>query len=424
MKSVDLYIGPIRRLVTPLGKHAQRGRDMGRVLDIPDAAIAVEDGRIVALGRHKSLRRQFRGKRTIEAGSWLATPGFVDSHTHALFASPRSREYGMKIRGATYQQIAKAGGGILNSCDELRATTSAKLKNNLRRVLSRMRSQGTTCAEVKSGYGLDLESEIRMLKVIREVGLEDIVRIVPTFLGAHEVPREYKGRKAQFVRDLVIDWIPEVARRGLAEFCDVFCDQGVFNSKDSAIILYVAREHGLKPKIHSDEFKAIGGTELAAQIGAISADHLAAVTAKGIKALKNSSTVATLLPATCLTLDFEKWPPARELISSGIPVALATDCNPGSSMTESLPLVMSLACNKMRMTPQETLCAVTLNGAAALDRAHLSGSLQIDKFADISFWNASCIEEIPYHMNGNLCAGTIIGGDESIQTSTNLSPYR
>ncbi|MGE4158818.1 MAG: amidohydrolase family protein, partial [Planctomycetota bacterium] len=247
---------------------------------------------------------------------------------------------------------------------------------------------------------------------------------VPTFLGAHEVPREYKGKKSQFVRDLVIDWIPEVAKRGLAEFCDVFCDQGVFTSKDSAIILYVAREHGLKPKIHSDEFKAIGGTELAAQIGAHSADHLAAITAKGIKALKGSSTVATLLPATCLTLDFERWPPARELIAEGIPVALATDCNPGSSMTESLPLVMSLACNRMRMTPQETLSAVTLNGAAALDRAHLCGSLQIDKFADISFWNATCLEEIPYHMNGNLCVGTIIGGDEWIQSSMNLSPYQ
>ncbi|MGE4159612.1 MAG: imidazolonepropionase, partial [Planctomycetota bacterium] len=169
MKSVDLYIGPIRRLVTPLGKTAQKGRDMGRVLDIPDAALAVHDGRIRAIGRHKSLRRQFRGKRTVEADSWLATPGFVDSHTHALFASPRSREYGMKIRGATYQEIAKAGGGILNSCDELRETPTSKLKTNLRRVLSRMRSQGTTTAEVKSGYGLNLESEIRMLKVIRDV---------------------------------------------------------------------------------------------------------------------------------------------------------------------------------------------------------------------------------------------------------------
>ncbi|HEX6200867.1 MAG TPA: imidazolonepropionase [Thermoanaerobaculia bacterium] len=363
---------------------------------LPGGALLVDDGRIVEVGTEAELARRLPGAERVDCGGGVLTPGLVDSHTHAVFGRWRADEYALRARGVPYMEIARRGGGINASVRDLRERSEAELVALTRERLGPLLALGTTTVEVKSGYGLTTEAELRMLRVVRALDAEGPLDLVPTFLGGHEVPPEYRDRPAAYVDLLVDEMIPAVAEAGLARFCDVFMEPGVFDAAHTRRILRAGLEHGLVPKLHADELENSGGAELAAELGAASADHLGAISDAGIAALAASDTVATLLPGTLFFLGRTRYAPARKLLDAGATVALATDFNPGSSASPSLPLVMTIACSQMGMDPLEALVAATCGGARALRLDDGRGTLVPGAPADLVLWDAADHREIPY----------------------------
>jgi imidazolonepropionase len=351
----------------------------------------------------------------VDAAGGLVTPGLIDAHTHLVFAGTREAEWQMRARGAGYLEILEAGGGILSTVAATRAASDADLLAGARSRLSEMLANGTTTAEAKSGYGLDVETELRELDMIGRLDREGPVQLVPTFLGAHAVPAEFRDRPdgvAEYVDAVIGEQLPAVARQGIARFCDVFCERGVFSAEQSARILGAARDAGLALRLHADELAPSGGAELAAEIGCASADHLAAPSDEGVAALARAAAgdrpvVATLLPATSWFLGKHHFAPARRFIDAGIPVALATDLNPGTSPTVSLPLVMSIACLEMGLTPAEALVAATINAAHSLGLGAEIGSIEPGKQADLVVWGVPSVDQLPYWL-GARPARTVI----------------
>ncbi|MEB3286569.1 MAG: imidazolonepropionase [Vampirovibrionales bacterium] len=335
-------------------------------------------------------------------------PGLIDSHTHPVFAGDRAKEFEQRLQGVSYQEIAANGGGIQTTVKATREASEEELFALAKKRLERMLSFGVTSVEAKSGYGLDRQSELKSLRVIARLQQALQMRIVPTYMGAHDIPDEYKANPDQYVQRLCDELIPEVAESALAEFCDVFCDEGYFNAEQSRAILQAAQNHGLGIRIHADEFKAIGGCEVAGDLKAASADHLLNITDSGIAALKAGETVATLLPGTAFYLRLP-YAPAKKILEAGIPLALATDFNPGSCMSENLQLVMTLACLQMRMTPAEVIKAVTIQAAKALKLEHQKGSLALGKSPDFVVFDVANYQELLYHFGVNFVEHVVIG---------------
>ena len=399
-ESVDLLLVRAGQLVTLAGPARPRsGREQGELAIVPDGALAVSRGILVAAGPTKALRARFAAKEVLDARGAVVTPGLVDPHTHAVFAGSREREFEMRAAGRSYREIAEAGGGILSSVEALRKAPTSALVRAARARVAEMRRQGTTTVEIKSGYGLRARDELRSLEAARAVGA------VPTFLGAHAVPR---GRTSTSYVDEVIRMLPRA--RKLARFCDVFCEPGAFRLAESRRVLEAAKRAGFGLKIHAEEFEASGGAELAAELGAVSADHLMAVTDRGIAALARAGTIAVLLPGTSVFLGGGRVAPARALIAAGVPVALGTDCNPGSCTATGLPLVMTLAVARLGMSPAEALAACTVNAAWAVGEGAAAGTLEPGKRADWVVWNARDYREIPYWFGANLASKVFRAG--------------
>ncbi|MBQ3920647.1 MAG: imidazolonepropionase [Firmicutes bacterium] len=408
-QSGDMLIFNIGTLATPEGRAAKRGADQGRIRLLEDAWILVRDGVVseVGSGGAPELKASDgRETRRVDAGGRLVTPGLVDAHTHLVFGGWRQNEMEMKLKGAGYLDILNAGGGIHSTVAATRKASKQELYDKARKALGEMLAFGTTSCEAKSGYGLDRDNELKQLEVVRDLDASHPIDLASTFLGAHAIPKEFKERREDYVRFLCEEMIPEVASLKLAEFCDVFCETGVFTADESREILEAGKRYGLIPKIHADEIDAIGGSELAGETGAISAEHLIAVQDSGIESMAKGGTVACLLPATSFYLG-ANFAPARKFINAGVPVAAATDFNPGSCPNLNMQLVINLCCLKYKMTPEEALTAVTLNGAAAMDRADSIGSIEPGKLADIVIWDAPDLNYICYRLGSDL-AGTVI----------------
>ena len=382
------------------GERRKRGGAMREAGVVEDGAVVVEGGRIAWVGPTRELPPVGAGAEVVDCSGRVVLPAFVDSHTHLLFAGSREDEWEQRLRGRTYQEIAAAGGGILATVRRVRQASKEELKDLARPRLRRLLEFGIGTVEVKSGYGLSPADELKCLEAVADLNAEGPLELVPTFLGAHAVPPEFRGDRDGYVRLLCEEMLPEVARSGLAEFCDVFCETGVFSVAESERILTKARALGLRLKLHADELSPLGGAELAARLRAASADHLLQVTDAGIEALAASDVVATLLPGTAFFLGAE-FAPARRLIDRGATVALATDCNPGTCPTENLPLVGAMACARMGMTPAESVNALTLNAAAAVGRSDRVGSLAPGKQADLAVFSVPDYRRLFYHFGIN-----------------------
>lgn len=401
-----LLINNIGLLATPLGKTARRGAEQGSVSFLRGAWVLCEGGKIEAVGTGKAPE----AGRVLDAQGKLVTPGLVDAHTHLIFGGWRQNELGLKLHGVTYLEILARGGGILSTVRATRAATEEELTDKARAALDEMLRLGVTTVEAKSGYGLDLETELRQLRAIRRLNEEHPVDLAATFLGAHAVPEEYKSDREAYIRLLCDEVIPAVAREKLAEFCDVFCETGVFSAEESRRILEAGRKNGLIPKIHADEIDPIGGSQLTEAVGAISAEHLIVCPPEGIDAMARAGTVACCLPATSFYLG-STFAPVRDMIKAGVPVALASDFNPGSCPSLNLQFVMNLGCLKYRMTPEEVLTAVSLNAAAAIDRADRIGSVEPGKQADLVIWDAPDLDYVCYRLGSNLVGRVVKKGE-------------
>jgi imidazolonepropionase len=410
----DLLVRNARELVTVAGSGGpRRGSAMAEIGLVEDGAVAVKDGRILAVGKTAEVLSRVKvdeGTTVLDASGKVVTPGLVDPHTHAVFAGSREYELEMKIAGAGYLEILARGGGILDTVRATRAATRDELIAAGLKHLGQMLAQGTTTAEVKSGYGLTLEDEVKILEVVRELARRQPVELVPTFLGAHAVPPEYKDDPEGYVALVTEEMLPVVAGEKLAVFCDVFCEEGVFSVPQTRRILARAGELGLKPKLHADEITPLGGAELAVEMGAVSADHLVRVSPEGIRRLAGARTVAVLLPATTFCLMGSSYAPAREMIERGVAVALASDFNPGSSPVNSLPVVMGIACRQLKMKPAEVITALTINAAHAIGRAGEVGSLEPGKKADLVIFDAPTYRYLPYRFGTNLVQTVVKSG--------------
>jgi imidazolonepropionase len=372
----------LRQLVTCAGPAPRAGTRQRDVDIIRDGAVAWNADRIAYAGPDADLPPALADAAAIDGRSYSLLPGFVDAHTHALYGGDRRDELRRRLGGATYAQIAAEGGGIVSTVAATRAASEDRLVSAARPRLLEMLASGTTTVEIKSGYGLDLEHELKMLRAVARLRSELPLDIVPTFMGAHEIPIEYRSRRDAYVRLVIDEMIPAVAGAGLAEWCDVFCETGVFTPAEAIAILEAGKRHGLKPRIHADELGASGGSQVAAEVAARSADHLVFADAASIEALAGAGTVATLLPNAAFYLKLGRFAPARALIEAGVPVALATDVNPGGGFSPSMPFAITIACFAMGLTFEEALTAATINGAFALDRHDSVGSLEIGKLMD------------------------------------------
>lgn len=374
-----------------------------------NAALVVRDGRVAGIIPAQEVMSRYPGAAIVNCEGGVLTPGFVDSHTHAVFGGWRAAEYEMRARGMDYMEIARQGGGINASVRDLRGRSEEELVELAIPRLYEMIRHGTTTVEIKSGYGLRTDDELKTLRVIHALRDRVPLRIVPTFLGAHDVPLEYRDRRAEYVDIIAKEMIPAVAAEKLAVFCDVFMEPGAFDRAETERILRAARDHGFLLKLHADEFENSGAAELAAELGAVSADHLGAISEAGIRALAQSGTVATLLPATLFFLGKNSYAPARRLLEAGATIALATDYNPGTAPSSSMPLVLTMACSQMRLTPLEAIIAATAGGARALRLGEV-GTLMAGAHADIVLWNVSDYREIPYRFGTPPIAGVWSGG--------------
>ncbi len=402
----DLLITGCSQLLTLRGPAPRRGRALRDFEIIRDGALLVRAGEIHAVGPRKNVERlrQARRAKKIDLGGRVVLPGFVDSHTHLIFPESRAAEYEQGIAGVSYEKIAKSGGGILSSVRKLRRMSPDELKVRAHVHLRQMAEHGTTTLEAKTGYGLDFSSEVKTLEILRELRLEQRLDIATTFLGAHVVPPEYKGRTEDFVDLVARIWIPYIAQSGLAQFCDVFCDRGAFTVPQAARILMAGLVSGLTPRLHADQLARTGAARLAIRLHAASADHLEKVNRGDIHALAASGVACTLLPGCCFHLGLSHYAPARALIDAGAAVALATDFNPGTSPTPSMQIILSLACSALKMTPSEAIAAATINGAYALRRHSRVGSIEVGKFADIAAFDVDDYREIPYYFGVNHCS--------------------
>lgn len=407
-----LLIKNIGCLQTPTGSYSHKGSKQGQNIKFIDAAIAVEDGIIKEItSGGKVPEGQF--DQVIDAEGKLVTPGLVDGHTHLVFGGYRQNEIPMKLAGAGYLDILRARGGILDTVRKTREATYEELYDKSAAFLDEMLNLGITTCEAKSGYGLDMENEIKMLEVIKALGENHPADVVPTFMGAHAIPPEYEGRGDEYIDMMCEEVLPEVRKRGLAEFCDVFCEDSVFDSVQSKKYLEAARAQGFELKIHADEIEDIGGSKLAGELEAVSAEHLIAAGEEGMDAMAEGGVAAMLLPATSFYLG-KTFAPARTMIEKGIPVCIASDFNPGSCPSLNLQLAINLGYLRYKMTPEEILTAVTINPACAINRGELIGTLEEGKQADIVIWNAPDMEMLCYRFGSNL-AQTVIKKGEVIK---------
>jgi len=381
----------------------------GQVHAIGDAALVWDGGEIVWVGRREEVPSTYRSAEPVDAGGGLVIPGLVDCHTHLAFGGWRADEFVQRIEGRSYLEIARAGGGIARTVRLTRETDEAELHRRARRFLGEMLALGVTTVECKSGYGLDREHELGLLRVYRRLAQEGPTRVVATFLGAHVVPAEYRNDRERYVRLLVEELIPEVGRLGLAECCDVFVEQSAFSLEEARRILLAGRAAGLAPKLHADQLSSCGGAELAAEVGALSADHLEQVSERGIEAMARAGVVAVSLPIATLYLAQPPMP-ARRLMEAGVAVAVATDFNPGSAPSYHLPLALTLACTLQRMTPAEALKGATILAARAIGLEHLVGSLEPGKAADFAVVDAPDVATWLYHLRPNANRMTVVNG--------------
>jgi imidazolonepropionase len=414
--SHSLLISGASQIVTVRGHGARRGAAVSSLGVIRDGAILVRGGLIVAVGPSSKIEKLTESKKAekVDVGGRVVLPGFVDAHTHLIHAASRAEEYELKIRGASYEEIARKGGGILNSVKKLRAATAEELKERTRGFLRQFAEYGTTTIEAKSGYGLDVPSELRILSLHKELNAEQPLEIVSTFLGAHVVPEEFRGKSGgtrQYLQLLTEELIPEVAENGLAEFCDVFCERGAFSVADSRRVLAAGKARGLVARVHAEQLSHTGATRMGIEMNAASCDHLEYLQPADIRELGKSRTVATLLPGCDFHLGLERYAPARELIDAGAIVALATDFNPGTSPTLSMAMILSLACSRLRMTPAEAIAAATINAAYSLGREKKIGSIEVGKQADLAVFEVADYREIPYYFGVNTCGMTMKRGE-------------
>jgi len=410
-----LLITGASELLTLRGRVPRRRKALSDLGLIKDGALLIRDGVIAAVGTRLEIESlpESRSAEKLDVGGRVVLPGFVDSHTHLIHAASRAQEYELKITGASYEEIARKGGGILNSVKKLRAAAAETLKKRAHAALREFAAHGTTTLEAKSGYGLDVASELKILRLHKELGAEQPLEIVSTFLGGHVVPAEFRDKpdgSEQYIALLINKLIPEIAARYLAEFCDVFCDRGAFSRREASKILRAGRKRGLLPRIHAEQLTRTGAAQLGIKLGAASCDHLEQVNQADIQALARSKTVATLLPGCDFHLGLRKYAPARALIEGGASVALATDYNPGTSPTVSMPMILSLACTQLRMSPAEAIAAATINAACSLLRHHKIGSLEVGKQADLAVFEVNTYREIPYYFGVNKCWMTLKKG--------------
>jgi len=406
-----LILTNINELVTCCGETPKRGAAMSDVGIIHDGSVVIEGDKISAVGSSKDIFAQYdiNEYKEINCSEKAVLPGFVDSHTHFVFGGYRNGEFSMRLDGASYMDIQNAGGGIASTMESTRyATVEELIETGLKRADS-MLSFGVTTVEGKSGYGLDKDTEIKQLKAMKQISKLHPIDIVSTFMGAHSVPKNYKGREREYLEFLITHVLPIVKKEKLAEFVDIFCEQGVFNIEQSKLYLSKAKDMGFKLKLHADEIIQTGGAELGAELKAISADHLLQVSEEGINRMVESGVIATLLPATAFNLK-EKYADARKIIDRGCAVALATDFNPGSSFTNSIPLVVALAAINMGMNTREIVAALTINGACAIDRQNEIGSIEKGKKADIIILDYPSIDFLPYHTGINIVKTVIKNG--------------
>jgi imidazolonepropionase len=414
--SDSLLITGGSQLLTLRGGGPRRGTALSKLGIIEDGAVLLRDGLIIAADTRARIesRKDARQAEKIDVAGRVILPGFVDSHTHLVHAASRAEEYELKIQGVSYEEIARKGGGILNSVKRLRAATSDALKRRALGTLQEFASFGTTTVEAKSGYGLDVASELKILQLHRELNQAQPLEIVSTFLGAHVVPAEHRGRPDGaecYVEFLADQLLPEVVNEGLAEFCDAFCDRGAFTRSQSKRILSAGKQHGLVPRLHAEQLSRTGAAQLAVELEAASCDHLEHINSADIRRLAESRTVATLLPGCDFHLGWKEYAPARQLIEAGATVALATDYNPGTCPTVSMPMILSLACTQLRMTPAEAIAAATINAAFALRRDERIGSLEAGKQADLAVFAVEDYREIPYYFGMNRCWMTMKRGE-------------
>ena len=412
----SLLIRGAAQIVTVGGRAARRGQALSEIGLLHDGAILVRDGLIAAVGTTAKIEKlkESRSAELLDLDGRVVLPGLVDSHTHLIHPASRVEEYELKIQGASYEEIARKGGGILNSVSKLRAATGQQLKARARAFLERFAEHGTTTVEAKSGYGLDVTSELRILSLHRELDVEQPLEIVSTFLGAHVVPAEYRskpGGARHYLQLLEQELIPEVADMGLAEYCDVFCERGAFSRAEARQLLRAGKKNGLRPRIHAEQLSRTGATKLGIELGAASCDHLEFLAPADIRALAKSNTVATLLPGCDFHLGLKQYAPARKLIDAGAIVALATDFNPGTSPTLSMPMILSLSCTQLRMTPAEAIAATTINAAYSLGRYKRIGSIETGKQADLAVFEVADYREIPYYFGVNTCWLTMKRGE-------------
>jgi imidazolonepropionase len=408
----DWLITGCSQLLTLRGAIPRRGKALLELGIIRDGAMLVHGDRIAAIGPRRRIEklRQARRAEKLDLGGRVVLPGFVDSHTHLIFPATRAKEYEERIAGASYEEIARKGGGIRSTVANLRSAPVSALKTRALAHLKDFAAHGTTTIESKSGYGLNWKSELKILELLSELHQEQPLDIHSTFLGAHVVPHEFRSKPNAYVDLLVNRWIPTVAMAGLAEFCDVFCDRGAFTVPQARRILSAGRAGGLVPRLHAEQLAHTGAARLAIEMQAASADHLEKINAADIHALSLSNVVCTLLPGCCFHLGLSHYAPARKLIDEGAIVGIATDFNPGTSPTVSMSMILSLACTQMRMTPAEAISAATINPAYSLRRHDRVGSLEVGKYADLAAFDVADYREIPYHFGVNLCSLTMKRG--------------
>ena len=417
-KKATLLIKNIGQLLTMAGPVPRLGESMSNLGLIENGGVAAAGEEILAVGTSDEVLGKAplsEGCAVIDAAGAVVTPGLIDPHTHPVFARTREREFEMRAQGKSYLEIAQTGGGIRSSVRDLRTASLDQLKARTRKCLDTMLAHGITTIEAKSGYGLSTESEIKSLEVIRDLNGVHPLDLIPTFLGAHEVPDEFRDNREGYIRLIIEEMIPQVARDDLAEYSDVFCEEGVFSIEESRRIQQAARAAGLKLRFHADELASTGGAELAAEMNASTADHLVHISEAGIRAMARAGTVAVLLPGTTFSLGGSKYAPARKMIEAGVIVALSTDCNPGSSFTESLGMIVSLAVLQMKMTAAEAISAITVNAAAAVDRDGRIGRLVSGLQADLVVWDMSDYRELPYHYGVNLVSKVVKRGKLVVQ---------
>jgi imidazolonepropionase len=408
----DLLIYNANQLLTLSGSEKPRkGKEMDDLAIIENGAIAIKDSKILEVGTSEVILSKYECDNMIDAKGKVVMPGFVDSHTHPVFLKTRENEFEMRILGKTYVEISKAGGGIRSSIAGVRNGSYDELYALAKKRISKFIHNGTTTVEAKSGYGLDTESEIKMLKVINELNNDLPIDIVPTFMGAHEFPAEYKDNHEEYIRILCEEMMPKVAESGLAEYCDIFTEDHVYSIDESRRVMTKAKELGFKLRMHADEIESIGGAELAAELGAVSADHLGAASDKGIEAMRDAGVIATLLPGTLFSLRVKDYARARDMIDKNLPVAIATDYNPGSCNCDDMQFIISLSVLQMGMTIKEAITAATINAAHAINRGDKIGTLDAGKQADILIMDMPSYQFIPYHLGSSSVETVIKNGN-------------